>query len=91
MCFAEYTMETQSQIEENCFSPNKRGFDFSNNTNATVLTASDGPGFNFGSTLPINKDTPPLGSAANSSSNPFVFGAFGQDSRCKQSSAVLRC
>ncbi|PNF26998.1 hypothetical protein B7P43_G12703, partial [Cryptotermes secundus] len=77
----ECAMETQPQIEENSFSPHKRGFDFSSNTNATALVTADGAGFNFGSTMSGLKDTPPPGSAGSSNTNPFVFGAFGQESR----------
>jgi hypothetical protein len=83
-------METQTQLEEKSFSPHKRGFDFSNNTNATALAAADGAGFNFGSSLPGPKDTPLPGSAGSSNTNPFVFGAFGQESRCKKPTAVLK-
>jgi hypothetical protein len=90
ICFAEYTVDAQPQVEENSFSPHKRGFDFSSNTNATAFAAADGVGFSFGSSVPLNKDTPPLGSAASSNTNPFVFGAFGQESKCKNLTAVLK-
>ena len=76
-------MESRPQIMENSFSPHKRGFDFSNNTNATAFATADGTGFNFGSSAPVNKDTPPPGSAGSSNTNPFVFGAFGQETRCE--------
>jgi hypothetical protein len=83
-------METQPYTEENSFSSHKRGFDFSNNTNATALVAADGAGFNFGSSMPGPKDTLPPGSACSSNTNPFVFGAFGQESRCKEPTVIWK-
>lgn len=83
-------MEGGPQIEENSFSLHKRGFDFSSNTNATAFASADGTGFNFGSVMPFNKDTPQSGLAGSSNINPFVFGAFGQESKCKNSADVLK-
>jgi hypothetical protein len=83
-------MEGGPQTEENSFSPHKRGFDFSSNTNSTVFASVDGAGFNFGSVVPFSKDTPQSGSAGSSNINPFVFGAFGQESKCKNPAAFLK-
>lgn len=83
-------MEDGTHIDENRFSPHKRGFDFSSNTNATAFASADGTGFNFGSVMPFNKDTPQLGSAGSSNINPFVFGAFAQENKCKNPAARMK-
>jgi hypothetical protein len=83
-------VEGGPQIEENSFSPHKRGFDFSSNTNTTAFSSADGASFNFGSVMPFSKETPQSGSAGSSNINPFVFGAFGQESKCKKAAAVLK-